>query len=86
MSNPQDELNVAIAEVHKAIAKACEIADKYGLDFRLLDERYVGSNGGKRLTVDDYYDGTYYYEMDEDDPRYDPAELYAGWQNSSTFC
>ncbi len=86
MTNPNEALKVAVAEAHAAIEKACKIADEHGLTFYMMDQRYVGSNGGKRLTVQDYWNGEYYWEMEEDDPRYDPDEVYAGWQNSSTFC
>lgn len=86
MSNDaQKELNDVVKSAEAAIQKACEIADKHGLSFDMMDQRYVGNNG-KRLTVDDFHDGVSYYDMNEDDERFDPDHEYAGWQNSSTFC
>lgn len=75
-----------LAEADAAIEKACKIADEHGLSFHVMGQRYVGTNNGKRLTLDDYWDGEYYDDLDEDDPRFDPDCEYAGWQNSSTFC
>lgn len=81
------EFNKAIKEMHSAIDKAIELADKGGFSFTLADgQTYVGTNNGKRLTVEDYWDGIYYDDMEEDDERFDPEYDYAGWQNSSTFC
>ena len=86
MSNDaQKELNDVVKSAEAAIQKACEIADKHGLSFDMMDQRYVGNNG-KRLTIDDYWVGMYYDDLDEDDERFDPDYKYAGWQNSSTFC
>jgi hypothetical protein len=85
MSNPQELLEVTVKEAEVAIEKACEIADKHGLSFDIMGQRYVGNNG-KRLTIDDYWNGVYYDDLDEDDERFDPDYEYAGWQNSSTFC
>lgn len=86
MSNPQELLNAAVKEADAAIEKACKIADEHGLSFYMMGQRYVGTNNGKRLTIDDYWDGVYYDDLDEDDERFDPDYEYAGWQNSSTFC
>jgi len=86
MSNPQELLNAAVKEADAAIEKACKIADEHGLSFDMMDQRYVGTNNGKRLTVSDYWHGVYYDDLDEDDDRFDPDYEYAGWQSSSTFC
>lgn len=87
MSNDaQKELNDAVKAAEAAVQKACEVADKHGLSFDMMDQRYVGDNNGKRLTIADYWDGVYYDDMEEDDERFDPDYEYAGWQNSSTFC
>lgn len=85
------ELNAAVDRVEAAVKEACAIADKHGLEFSIMDRTYVGDNGGKRLTVADYWDGTYYDNLEEDDPRFVAEDdwdeqVYAGWQNSSTFC
>ena len=86
MSNDaQKDLNDVVKAAEAAVQKACEIADKHGLSFEMMGQRYVGNNG-KRLTIDDYWNGVYYDNLDEDDPRFDPDYEYAGWQNSSTFC
>lgn len=85
-STAENELNAILTEVHSKVKEACKIADKHGLSFTLDYETYVGTKQGKRLTVQDYWDGTAYYELEEDDPRYDEDEEYSGWQNSSTFC
>ena len=86
MSNDaQKELNDAVKAAEAAIQKACEVADKHGLSFDMMDQSYVGNNG-KRLTVNDFYNGVYYDDLDEDDERFDPDYKYAGWLNSSTFC
>lgn len=86
MSNDaQKELNDVVKAAEATVQKACEIADKHGLSFYMMGQRYVGNNG-KRLTIDDYWDGLYYDDLDEDDERFDPDYEYAGWQNSSTFC
>lgn len=76
----------AVDAARNNLAVAVEIADEYGLCFTIAGQRYVGTRGGTRLTVNDYWDGVNYYDMEEDDPRYDPEEEYSGWQNSSTFC
>lgn len=86
MSKPQDLLKAAVKEAEAAIEKACKIADEHGLSFDILNQRYVGDNNGKRLTIDDYWNGVYYDDMDKGDERFDPDYEYAGWQNSSTFC
>ena len=86
MSKPQELLNTAVKEAEAAIEKACKIADEHGLSFDILNQRYVGDNNGKRLTIDDYWNGVYYNDLDEDDERFHPDYEYAGWQNSSTFC
>ena len=87
MSNDaQKELNDVVKTAEDAVQKACEIADKHGLSFRIMGQRYVGSKNGKRLTIDDYLDGVYYDDLGGDDERFDPDYKYAGWQNSSTFC
>lgn len=82
----QNELNELVKAAKEAVEKACEIADKHGLEFRVIGQTYVGSNNGQRLTVNDYWDGVYYEDLTDDDERYDYDEKYAGWQNSSTFC
>lgn len=84
-------LAAAVANAEKSVKEAVDIADKYGLEFDICDQTYVGNNNGKRLTVEDYWDGTYYSDLDEDDPRFVAEDdwddqVYAGWQNSSTFC
>lgn len=76
----------AVANAEKSVQEAVNIADKYGLDFSMFDQTYVGDNGGKRLTISDYWDGNTYDDLDEDDERFDDEYQYAGWQNSSTFC
>lgn len=79
-------LAAAVENAEKSVKEAVEIADKYGLEFDICGQTYVGDNNGKRLTVEDYWDGTYYDDLDEDDERMDEDYAYAGWQNSSTFC
>lgn len=79
------ELAAVMESATKSVADAVGIADKYGLEFDICGQTYIGDNG-QRLTLEDYWDGTYYDDLDEDDERYDEEQLYAGWQNSSTFC
>lgn len=88
MSNPEKELKSITDVIEDLIDQAVKLADKHNLAFSVLEQTYVGNNG-TRLTVEDYWDGTVYEELSEDDPRYHEDEFsahYAGWQNSSTFC
>ena len=82
----QDKLDALIKKIHKDIDAAVEIADEHGLQFDIMNETYVGTKNGTRLSIEDYWDGIYYDDLDEDDERYDEDYLYSGWQNSSTFC
>lgn len=83
----------AVAKLSEMVTKAESIvdecvtfADEHGLEFIICEQEYVGTNKGNRLTVEDYWDGTTYDDLDEDDPRIDEEYQYSGWQNSSTFC
>lgn len=82
----RDKLNELVKKISKDIDAAVEIADEHGLRFNIMEQTYVGTKNGTRLSIEDFWDGIYYHEMDEDDERYDEDELYSGWQNSSTFC
>ncbi len=68
------------------LEKAQALADEFDIEFRFeapegTSISYVPQNG-KRPTVQDYYDGEYDEEAQEESGDYN----FAGWQNSSTFC